>query len=116
MTLHQDEPVEFSMLPFVEWTTALPSETVIDAGSGLVAVVGECGMGSEGFVAVQATKQPESLIWLATFDFSNPFESARLESGVLNVRNNMGEEWRMEVHSPTKIEIHGPSTLGNIRV
>jgi hypothetical protein len=93
-------------LPEVEWTTALPFEKVRDVESQMVAIVGECGMGSDGFVALQATENSESLIWLAFFDFSNPFESVRLEGGVIKARNNIGEEWHFTQSSKWKVEIH----------
>ena len=109
MTLQENEPIEFALLSEVEWTTALPFETVRDAESQSVVIVGECGMGSDGFVAMQASEVPDSLQWLAFFDFSNPFESVRLEKGFIKARNNIGEEWHFARSSPWRIEIHPAS-------
>jgi len=109
MTLRVNEPTEFALLPAVKWTTVIPAATVQDLESQLIVIVGECGWGSEGFVALQATEEPDSLVWLAHFDFSNPFESVRLEKSFIKARNNIGEEWRFARSFPWTIEIHPSS-------
>lgn len=109
MTLQGNEPTEFALLPAIKWTTVIPAVTVHDVESQLVVIVGECGWGSEGFVAVQATEEPDSLVWLAHFDFSNPFESVRLERDFIKARNNIGEEWCFARSSPWRMEIHSAS-------
>jgi hypothetical protein len=109
MALQENESTVLELLPPVEWTTALPFETISDIESQSVVIVGECGMGSDGFVAVQATEAPESLQWLAFFDFANSFESVRLERDFIKARNNIGEEWRFGRLSPWQIEIYPAS-------
>ena len=109
MTLRENGPTEFARLPSVEWTIALPFEKVRDAGSEMIAIVGECGMGSDGFVAIQATERPDSLLWVAFFDFSNPFESVRLEGSLIKALNNRSAEWRFARSAPWRIEIHPAS-------
>jgi hypothetical protein len=111
MTLEEEKnsPTEFASLSGVKWTTALPFDTLRDAGSRSVVIVGECGMGSDGFVAMQATEARDSLQWIAFFDFSNPFESVGLEKSVIRARNNLGEEWRFDRSSPWRVEIHHAS-------
>jgi hypothetical protein len=106
MRLQENGQTRFETLPEVKWAAVIPAIRVQDAESKLVVVVGECGWGGEGFVALQATKAPESLVWLAHFDFSNPFESVRLEKGLIKAHNNIGEEWRFIRSSPWRIEVH----------
>lgn len=88
------------------WTSASPYPPVTDAQTGLVCVVGEGGMGADGFVALQSGADRETLLWLAFFDFSNPFESVRFEAGMLKARNNMDEEWHFDIAEPWKIVVH----------
>ena len=109
MTLRGDEPTELALLPRIEWTISLPSEKMRDSESEMIAIVGECGMGSDGFVVIQATERPDSILWVAFFDFSNPFESVRFEGATIKARNNVREEWRFARSAPWRIEIHPAS-------
>jgi len=66
--------------------------------------VGECGMGADGFVAVEELNT-KKLRWIAFFDFSNPFYSVAIEKNFILVTNNLSEEWQFAVDSPWEIEI-----------
>lgn len=105
MTLRAAEAIELGVLSDVGWTKALPNDVARDVATHSVMIVGECGMGSDGFVALQATDDPDSLQWLAFFDFSNPFESVSFAGDFVEVRNNIGEEWCFDRSSPREIEI-----------
>jgi hypothetical protein len=109
LALPLEQEVDFALLPEAAWTSALPFEKVIDPAAKIIAVVGECGMGSDGFVAVQAADQPQSLLWLAFFDFSNPFESVRFDGGLLKATNNLNEEWSFALSAPWQVEIRRAS-------
>lgn len=85
------------------WTQAIPMAQARDSLVGDFVIVGECGHGSDGFVAVQKNEEPESLIWLAFFDFSNPFESMQIEPDVIRVFNNLQEEWCFDRSLPWRI-------------
>jgi hypothetical protein len=100
---------DFGSLGELMWTHAGPYEPVMDASTGLVSIVGEGGMGADGFVAVQSGMAPDTLLWLAFFDFSNPFESVRFEDGFLKARNNLDEEWHFDLAEPWNITVFGVS-------
>lgn len=105
MTLQQGGEAEMGVLSEIGWTRGIPADVRRDAETHAVVIVGECGMGSDGFVAMQATDDPDSLQWLAFFDFSNPFESVSLAGDFIKARNNLGEEWCFDRPSPWEIEI-----------
>ncbi len=105
MSLQLVKELDLATLFESDWTIAIPSARACDPISGMIAVGGECGMGSDGFVAVQSSDKPESLLWLAFFDFSNPFDSVRFEEGFLKVTNNLLEEWSFSLTNPWQVKI-----------
>ena len=66
--------------------------------------VGECGMGADGFVAVEELNT-KNLRWIAFFDFSNPFHSVAIEKNLILATNNLNEEWQFAIESPWEIKI-----------
>lgn len=66
-------------------------------------------MGPDGFLAVQENHRPKSLLWLAFFDFSHPFESVLVDHGVIRAFNNLDEEWRFSKSAPWRVEIRSSS-------
>jgi hypothetical protein len=79
----------------------------IAAPEGKVIVAGDGGSGSDGFVAV-CSGAVSNLVWLAFFDFSNPFEedSVRIvDSRTFSARTEYGAEWLFSFDDPTKIVV-----------
>lgn len=105
MSLQLEKELDLAYLFETDWTIAITSNRACDPISGMTAVCGECGMGSDGFVAVQASEEPASLLWLAFFDFSNPFDSVRFEEGFLKATNNLLEEWSFSLTNPWQVKI-----------
>ncbi len=100
---------DLGAIPELIWTYVSPFAYVTDLQTGLVAIVGDGAMGADGFVAVQSGADPETLLWVACFDFSNPFESARFDAGLLKVRNNLDEEWHFDLDEPWNVAVFGAS-------
>ena len=87
-----------------QWTGITPSVEVADAGLGLTAITGECGMGCDGCIVL--LENPNHRIrWLAFFDFSNPFESLAFEAGHVVARNNLNEIWKLPIDGKGAIEV-----------
>jgi hypothetical protein len=99
----KEEELDFTAEIF--WTSALPFDTASNPKTEMVAVAGECGMGSDGFIALQKNASRNSLLWIAFFDFSNPFESVRFEGDTLIARNNLDEEWRLKMAEPWRVSV-----------
>lgn len=77
------------------------------APGGRVILVGEGSGGSEGFVAV-CSKEKANLIWLAFFDFSNPFEEGTfrmVDDQHFAARTNHQAEWLFSIDDPTRIVV-----------
>lgn len=60
------------------------------AALNLRAIVGEGAQGADGFIALF---EGGSLMWVAFFDFSNPFESVCICPPHVKAVNNLGELW-----------------------
>jgi len=87
-----------------EWTSVSPLAQAIDPTGRYAAVAGECGHGSDGFVALidRQTQRPE---WIAFFDFSNPFETAEITDTHVVARNNLGETWSIPRSATGSIDV-----------
>ena len=88
----------------------IPSCRAEDRSTGIVAIGGEGGMGSDGFVAV--TDFANRLQWIAFFDFSNPFVSVGFRNGEVIAENNLGERWHFPLSSPSRIKVEVPLPPG----
>lgn len=86
------------------WTGALPSVEATESNIGRKAIAGECGGGSDGFVALFESNS-EELIWVAFFDFSNPFEALSFDGDWVVARNNLGEIWRIPMAGSGAIDV-----------
>lgn len=74
------------------------------ADGSLRAIVGEGGMGEDGFVTL--LDGPDGKIkWLAFFDFANPFDGVEFRDAELLCRNNLGEVWSFPLNSPQDVQI-----------
>lgn len=74
------------------------------AGLDLRLACGECAMGNEGYVAV-SNLNGGRLIWIAFFTCSNPFESVRMEEGVVVAENTYEQRWKFPLELPQSITI-----------
>ncbi len=92
-------------------TSVAVMDEISNSDLGIRVVVGECGMGADGFVAVEElnTKQ---LRWIAFFDFANPFQSVSIQDKFILATNNLNEEWQFAVERPWEIEIVAGSFRG----
>ena len=90
----------------LQLTGVIPSCRAEDGAKGVVAIGGEGGMGSDGFVAI--TDLANRLRWIAFFDFSNPFVSVGIESEEVIAKNNLGERWHFPLANPSRINVEVP--------
>ena len=89
----------------ISWTSAMVSDRVEDHKLNIAAICGECGMGSDGFVAVVGLEDSQPLKWVAFFDFSNPFERIAFSGGDVVCLNNLDERWTFSLKEPWRILI-----------
>ena len=82
-----------------------PEHEFTDITTGIRAVVGEGSSGGDGFVALFSRENFDEPVWVAVFDFSNPFVKVRLEDGVVLAQNNNQETWRFPVSGIGQIVI-----------
>ncbi|MEH6420862.1 hypothetical protein [Pseudomonas sp. CGJS7] len=87
-----------------EWTSCSPLMEAANIDLGLKAVVGECGMGGDGYVAL-LENLGNRIRWIAFFDFSNPFEHVSLEVNQVVAKNNLGESWIIPIEAKGVIEV-----------
>lgn len=86
------------------WTGFNRLADATDADLGLTAVVGECGYGGDGCIAL-FEGDGTRIRWLAFFDFSNPFEWVSFQAQQVVARNNLGELWRIPIEGKGAIAI-----------
>jgi len=77
---------------------AILAKRISDDGA-LEAVCGESDFGSDGFIAV-INKKTKKLVWLASFDCSNPFDSVEFDRGHICARTTLGNFWRFPISNP----------------
>ena len=114
-------PVGTLSLPFLEqtsldWnktceiTTLIPSCRSEDLSRGVVAIGGEGGMGGDGFLAL--TDVANRLLWIAFFDFSNPFVFVEIARSEIIAKNNLEESWHFQIAKPSQIIVEVPPEAG----
>jgi hypothetical protein len=98
-------------VPFVNvgpssWTQLAELARTSDVDEDVTVVVGEAGMGGDGFVAA-ITASTGQLAWLAFFDCSNPFQSVAAKHGLIAARTNLDVEWTFPVRRPEQVATKG---------
>lgn len=71
---------------------------------GIKFACGEGSYGGDGFVLAERSNTSE-LIWLMSFDDSNPFVKLERKEGSLFAENNCGEVWHINIADINKINI-----------
>jgi hypothetical protein len=64
---------------------------------------GESGWGSAGFVAMR--NHQEELLWIAFFDFSNPFDRVEEQGRLVIARSTFGAIWTFDHDAPTRVVV-----------
>lgn len=90
------------------WVDCIPIASSLCVETGFVAIVGECSMGGDGFIALQKSVGRDSLLWVAFFDFSNPFEYVETRKDMIFAKNNLDEFWVVDINKPWNIMVVGP--------
>jgi hypothetical protein len=62
-----------------QWTGIIATAETVNESGQLKAIVGECGQGGDGFVALLDHENSDQLKWIAFFNFSNPFCSVSFD-------------------------------------
>lgn len=63
---------------------------------------GEGGYGGDGFVCAA---ENNAVLWLAFFEYSNPFISVARDRAYIVANNNCGEKWRFPIASPQQVSV-----------
>jgi hypothetical protein len=100
------EQANLCLFAHLEPTGLIPLCRVEDKRKGIVVIGGEGGMGSDGFVAF--TNSQNQILWMAFFEFSNPFVSVELRDEEIVAVNNLNEKWYFQVENPSMIRIENP--------
>lgn len=88
----------------IRWTSFHVLAEATHEASGLIAVAGECGMGSDGFVALIDCSSSE-LEWVLFFDYSNPFEKIDFADHAVVVTNNIHQTWVIPIDARGGVEV-----------
>lgn len=86
------------------WVPLTEMDRKEDAHSGIRLTCGEGAMGNEGYVAV-SDREDGKLKWYAFFSCSNPFESVRMEEGIVMAENAYGQLWKFPLERPESVSI-----------
>ncbi|MGC4064588.1 MAG: hypothetical protein QM784_08080 [Polyangiaceae bacterium] len=87
----------------VEWTYLTQLCEFKSITSHYVAIGGEGGFGSDGFVAL--LERDLRLLWLAFFDWSNPFTKVSVEDAVVTATSSLDAIWRFPVDAPELVRV-----------
>jgi hypothetical protein len=87
----------------LEWTYLTQLCEFRATSSRYVAVGGEGGMGSDGFVAL--LEHDVKLLWLAFFDWSNPFTEVSIKDTVVTAVSSLDTIWRFPVDAPEAVTL-----------
>jgi hypothetical protein len=71
---------------------------------GRIYSCGEAAWGGDGYIAC-ADMSTNDLIWVAFFEYSNPFTSMKLEGGRIKAKNNHGHIWSINIQNPIDITV-----------
>lgn len=78
-------------------------QTQFEFGSRCIEVYcGEGGYGSDGFVCVEKNG---AVLWLAFFEYSNPFLNVARDDACVIAKNSCGENWRFSLDLPHEVSI-----------
>ncbi len=88
------------------WTTLIPICKVRFQEDDLLVESGQGGLGEDGYVAVSRASD-NHLVWLAFFDYSNPFYkvSVRNAEAIVVCETTYGDTWQFHLNEPDYIEV-----------
>lgn len=88
----------------IDYTYAYPSAELIVEEMNCKIICGGGSYGGDGFI-LAVSLDSNQMIWLASFDESNPFVSMYREKQQIYVTNNCDEVWRIDIIHSQCIEI-----------
>ena len=86
----------------LQWTGVIVLCEAEDPTRGIRVLGGEGGLGSEGFVA-NVRADEGTIVWIASFSNSNPFEVVQIRSDDVLAKTNLGALWRFPLDAPDRI-------------
>lgn len=100
--------IETAIVKFGDyWTNLIPTCEVHCQEDDLLIEAGEGSYGSEGYVAVSRISDG-NLVWLAYFDYSNPFYDLSIdEEKAIVAKTTHNDIWRFNLDKPHQIEFFG---------
>lgn len=88
----------------MHWNNYAIISTTVDQLLGLEVLCGQGNHGSDGFLAV-IDLNTNRLVWIASFDCSNPFDSAIFRDGNIIGQSTNGCVWTFKIAPPSLINI-----------
>lgn len=88
----------------ISWGSGSILARVHSTAMGVIAVAGEGDFGSDGFFAL-LNAESDMLIWLASFDCSNPFEAVSIKERRVHARSNLGNVWKFPLGDPADFTV-----------
>jgi len=86
------------------WTTLFTMGETFSKERNIKVIYGEGGMGADGFI-VTSTFDTDSLIWVAFFDYSNPFREVFFQENNLIAWSTLDEKWIFPLDRPEKVSV-----------
>lgn len=96
----------------MNYTYAYPNAELIVEEMNCKIICGEGSYGGDGFI-LAVSLDSNQMLWLASFDESNPFVSIYVEKQQIYVVNNCHEVWRIDMIHPDCVEINIVKKIGN---
>lgn len=91
----------------IRWTTLGPLVRAVSADRTFIAAAGDGGQDGDGFVALMGGPQ-KSLVWLAFFDDSQPFEEVWFDGDAVVARTSAGRELCFPIGAPERLVVTAP--------
>ena len=88
----------------IDYTYAYPNAELIVEEMNCKIICGEGSYGGDGFI-LAVSLDSNQMLWLASFDESNPFVSIYAEKQQIYVINNCHEVWRINIIHSDYVEI-----------
>lgn len=88
----------------IQWAHYMELHFIEIHARGIRLCCGEGSMGGDGYVAAVDIKS-NLLIWVAYFDYSNPFINVKLNNDSIVATNNSGDQWYFHIDHPELITV-----------
>lgn len=88
----------------IEYTGIIVLCSAEDPVRRIQIIGGEGGLGADGFVAALRVDS-HSIVWIAFFTNSNPFELVQINDGIVLAKTNLNIWWRFPLDDPARVTL-----------